>query len=312
MTGTTGVVLMRSGARYRVRTEQGEVSAVLRGRVRWADDDRVVPGDVVDVEIHTDGPAAIAGVHPRRSVLARRAVTGERTGRRAQPIAANVDQVVIVAATRDPEANPRMLDRFFVIAEANGLPSVLVVNKTDLDRTTVAALAERFAATAYQVLPTSVRSGEGLPAFRDLLRGRESVLAGPSGAGKSSLLNAIEPGLGRRVGEISEKWRTGRHTTSAAELLPLAMGGYVVDTPGIREVGTWGIDPDALAACFPEMRPYLDQCRFDDCRHLAEPGCAVREAAAAGRIEGDRLLSYERLYAEISVPSWSSGRRRGT
>jgi len=311
VTRTTGVILMRSGATYRVRTDGGEVTAVLRGRVRRADDDRVVPGDVVDVELHADGPASIAGVHPRRSVLARRAAGTERAPR-AQPIAANVDQVVIVAATRDPEPNARMLDRLLVIAEANGLPGVLVVNKTDLDRTAAEALARRYAAAAYRVLPTSVRSGDGLTAFRDLLRGRESVLAGPSGVGKSSLLNAVEPGLGRRVGEISEKWRTGRHITSAAELLPLAIGGYVVDTPGIREVGTWGLDRDALAACFPEFRPYLDHCRFDDCRHLTEPGCAVRDAAAAGRFDGDRLVSYQRLYAEINVPSWSTGRRRAT
>lgn len=311
MTRTMGVVLVRSGARYRVGTDQGEVTAVLRGRVRRPDDDRVVPGDVVDLELHADGPAAITGVHPRRSVLARRAAGGERV-RRSQPIAANVDQVVLVAAARDPEPSPRMLDRLLVIAEANELPAAVVVNKTDLDRSAVEALARRYAAAAYQVLPTSVRSGEGLVAFRDLLRGRETVLAGASGVGKSSLLNAIEPGLGRRVGEISEKWRTGRHTTSAAELLPLAMGGYVVDTPGIREVGTWGIDADSLAACFPEFRPHLDRCRFDDCRHLTEPGCAVRDAAATGQVDGDRLLSYERLYAEINVPSWSSGRRRAT
>ena len=309
MTPTTGVVLVRSGAKYRVRTSDGEVNAVLRGRVRRADDDRVVPGDIVDLEVHADGPAAISGLHPRRSVLARRAAGGDR---RAQPIAANVDQVVVVAATRDPELSPRMLDRLLVIAEVNGLPGVVVVNKTDLDRAGVEALARRYAAAAYQVLGTSVRSGEGLAAFRDLLRGRESVLAGPSGVGKSSLLNAIEPGLGRRVGEISEKWRTGRHTTSAAELLPLAIGGFVVDTPGIREVGTWGLDADALAACFPEFRPHLDGCRFDDCRHLTEPGCAVRAAAASGRIDADRLASYERLYAEINVPSWSTGRRRAT
>jgi ribosome biogenesis GTPase len=150
----------------------------------------------------------------------------------------------------------------------------------------------------------------GLPALRDLLRGRESVLAGQSGVGKSSLLNALYPGLNLRIGEISEKWGTGRHTTRAALLVPLTGGGYVVDTPGLREVGTWGIDPELLAVCFPEFRRFLDQCRFDDCRHLAEPGCAVRQAAAQHDVEPDRLESYRRLYEEISVPSWSSGRRR--
>jgi ribosome biogenesis GTPase len=303
------VVLVRRGARYRVRTAAGELAAVLRGRVKRADDDRVVPGDVVELDVHADGSAAIAAVRPRRSVLARRAAGGERA-RRAQPIAANVDQVVIVTATRDPDPNPRMLDRLLVIAEANDLPATVVVNKTDLARAPAAALARRYAPAGYRVLPTSAHSGEGLRELRDLLHGRESVLAGPSGAGKSSLLNALEPDLGRRVGAISAKWRTGRHTTTAAELVPLAMGGYVVDTPGLREVGTWGIDPQQLASCFPEFRPYRDRCRFDDCRHRAEPDCAVRAAAADGTIDPDRLTSYVRLYEEINVPAWSSGRRR--
>jgi ribosome biogenesis GTPase len=267
---------------------------------------------VVDLQAHGDGPATVERVHPRRSVLARRRATGGHGARRAQPIAANVDQVVVVAAARDPEPNARMLDRFLVIAEANGLPSVLVINKAELDRATVARLQQRYAHSGYQVLPTSVKLPEGLPALRDLLRGRETVFTGASGVGKSSLLNALEPGLKLRIGAISEKWRTGTHTTRAAELVPLALGGYVVDTPGMREVGAWGIAPDELGACFPEFRPFLDRCRFDNCRHLAEPGCAVREAAGAGLVDPDRLVAYERIYEEISVPSWSSGRRRGS
>lgn len=306
----TGVVLARAGATFRVHTPAGEVSAVLRGRLKLADDDRVVAGDVVELELHGDGPATIERVHPRRGVLARRRATGGGGARRAQPIAANVDQVVVVAAARDPEPNPRMLDRFLVIAEANGLPAALVVNKVELDRAPAEQLQRRYARAGYQVLATSVKAPEGLPALRDLLRGRESVFTGASGVGKSSLLNALEPGLKLRIGAISEKWRTGTHTTRAAELVPLAVGGYVVDTPGMREVSAWGIAPDELGACFPEFRPYLDACRFDNCRHLAEPGCGVRHAAAAGEVEPDRLVSYERIYEEISVPSWSSGRRR--
>jgi GTP-binding protein len=138
---------------------------------------------------------------------------------------------------------------------------------------------------------------------------RVAILGRPN-VGKSSLLNALYPGLDLRIGEISEKWGTGRHTTRAALLVPLAGGGYVVDTPGLREVGTWGLDPELLALCFPEFRRFLDHCRFDDCRHLAEPGCAVREAAAQHVVEPDRLESYQRVYDEINVPSWSSGRRR--
>ena len=314
MTSVTGVVLVRSGNVYRVHTDAGEVTATLRGKLKHKDNDRVVPGDVVELDLRPEEPgaAAITAIRPRRSVLARRAAQGGSGGgaRRSQPVAANVDQVVVVASTADPEPSPRMLDRFLVIAEANGLPAALVVNKVDLDRAAVDPLTRRYGPAAYQVLPTSVRTSEGLPALRDLLRGRHSVFTGASGVGKSSLLNGLEPGLKLRVGAISEKWRTGKHTTTAAELVPISGVGYVVDTPGLREVAAWGIDPDALGACFPEFRPYLDQCRFDNCRHLAEPGCAVR-AAPAGAIDPDRLVSYERIYEEVSEPSWSSGRRRG-
>jgi len=307
VTQTTGVVLARAGGGYRVHTEAGEITATLRGKLKHQDTDRVVPGDVVVLDGTT-----IAEIRPRRSVLARRAAQGSSGAgpRRAQPVAANVDQVVVVAAARDPEPNPRMMDRFLVIAEANGLPSAIVVNKTELDPSVSVTVAQRYRTANYQVLPTSVKANEGLAALRDLLRGRHSVFTGASGAGKSSLLNALEPGLKLRVGAISEKWRTGKHTTTAAELVPIAGVGYVVDTPGLREVGAWGIDPNELGACFPEFRPYLDQCRFDNCRHLAEPGCAVR-GAPAGAIDPDRLLSYERIYEEVSEPSWSSGRRRG-
>jgi len=309
---TTGVVIARTGGTFRVHVDGRELPAVLRGKLKHANDDRVVVGDVVDLVLTSDGPATITGMHERRSALVRRAGTGGSGGaRRAQPIAANVDQVVVVAAVRDPEPNPRQLDRLLVIAEANELPPVVVVNKIELDRAAGAALARRYAPAGYQVLLTSAKAGEGLPALRDLLRGRESVFTGASGVGKSSLLNAIEPGLKLRVGAISEKWRTGKHTTTAAELIPLALGGYMVDTPGLREVGAWNLDPDALGFCFPEFRPYLDQCRFDNCRHLAEPGCAVRAAGQGGRFDPDRLVSYERIYEEVSVPAWVSGKSRG-
>ena len=305
---TTGVVLARTGSTYRVDTARGEVVAVLRGKLKHRDEGRVVAGDVVELEQRAGATARIAAVRPRRSVLARRAA-GERSPRR-QAIAANVDQVLAVAAARDPELNPRLLDRFLVIAEANRLPSVVLLNKVELDRGALERLTARYRPAGYQVLGTSVKQPEGLPALRDLLRGRATVLAGQSGVGKSSLLNALHPGLNLRIGAVSEKWGTGKHTTRAALLVPLASGGYVVDTPGMREVGTWGIDPELLGVCFPEFRRFLDQCRFDNCRHLAEPDCAVRRAATDGAFDPDRLVSYQHLYAEVSVPSWSSVRRR--
>src|SRR5881398_2321655 len=293
---TTGVVLVRTGSAYRVHTDRGEVTAVLRGKLKHRDDDRVVAGDVVELELQADGHATIFAVRPRRSVLARRAA-GERSPR-AQPIAANVDQVVVVASARSPEPSPRMLDRFLVIAAANRIPAVLVLNKIDVDRSALDALQRRY-------------GPEGLVALRDLLRGRESVLAVQSGVGKSSLLNALDPGLNLRIGAISAKWDTGKHTTRAALVVPVATGGYVVDTPGLRELGTWGIDPERLGVYFAEFQPFLDECRFDNCRHLVEPGCGVRQAAERGAFDPDRLVSYQRIYEEVSVPSWSSDRRRG-
>ena len=307
MTVVRGTVLERTGGTYRVRTEAGEVEAVLRGKLKRPDDDKIVAGDVIDVDVQGDGPATIAGRQPRRSVLTRREVGA----RRAQPIAANADQVIAVLAAKDPEPNVRMLDRLLVIAEANSLPPVVVVNKADLAPEAVAAVERRYGPAAYQVIPTSAKSGLGLPVLLDLLRDRVSILTGQSGVGKSTLLNAIQPGLNLRTGEISAHWGTGKHTTVAAVLMPLAVGGYVVDTPGLREAGTWGIEPDSLDRCFPEFRPFLDKCRFDNCRHLLEPGCAVRAAAAAGGFDPDRLESYARIHEEVSVPSWSSGRRRG-
>ena len=313
---TTGVVLERTGGTLRLHTPGGEITAALRGKLKHRDDDRVVAGDVVEFELRGDGTGAISAVYPRRSVLVRRAA-GERSPR-SQPIAANVDQVIVVAAARDPEPNPRMLDRVLVIAEANRLPAVVVLNKIELDQGVHAQLVARYGPAGYQVLATSVKRPHGLAALRDLLRGRASVLTGPSGAGKSSLVNALQPGLKLRIGATNEKRGTGRHTTRAAVLVALgglgagggAGAGYVVDTPGLREVGTWGIEPALLGALFPEFRRVLDQCRFDNCRHLDEPGCAVRDAAASGAIDPDRLASYRRIFAEVRVPSWSIGRRR--
>jgi len=288
-----GTVLERDGAAYRVATAEGQVRAVLRGKAK-RDTGRVVVGDRVQLDPDEGGGLyGIVGLEPRVTLLERRVPEGRGT----RPIAANIDQVLVVTATVDPAPIPQLIDRLLVVAEANGIPAGVVVNKVDLDPG--AALQERCRRAGYPVYPTSVRSTEGLGALRDALAGRVSVVTGPSGAGKSSLLNAIQPGLQLRTGETSAKVRRGRHTTVSAVMLPLEGGGYLVDTPGFSEVGLWGVDPGELDDCFPEFRPYLAQCRYADCRHRSEPGCLVRQALERGEIDPSRYDSYVTLFDEL-------------
>lgn len=290
-----GVVLERDGAQIRVATTEGEVRAVVRGKAKRGTD-KVIVGDRVRLEAEAQGElVGIEGIEPRRSLLERRIPLGRGT----RPVVANIDRVVVMTAAARPDPIPSLIDRLLVIAAANELVACLVINKIDLDPGS--ALAERYLGAGYEVIRTCVKSGEGLEAVRAMLAGRESVITGPSGAGKSSLLNALEPGLTLRTGVVSEKIGRGKQTTVGAVMIPFAAGGFLVDTPGFSEVGLWGIVPRELAACFPEFRPLLDQCRFADCSHTHEPGCAIQGAADAGAVHPDRVASYRTLLAELQA-----------
>jgi len=286
-----------------VRDEAGaDHEASLRGRLKLPKNSalKLAVGD--DVMISRDlagGHWAISEILPRRSQLARRAPSGA-FGERI--IAANVDQVVLVFAAAKPEPHLRMMDRFLVIAEANELEARIVINKVELVGN--GAAQETFApyaAAGYPLHFTSVKQHIGLRDLHDQLVGRTSVLTGPSGVGKSSLMNSMYPGLNLRVGEISESVNKGRHTTVGALLHPLPDGGYVVDTPGLREVGMWELSPDDLAHCFREFRPYAGECRFTDCSHRSEPGCAVIAAVEAGAVTRERYESYLALRDEMEA-----------
>jgi ribosome biogenesis GTPase / thiamine phosphate phosphatase len=315
-----GTVLSGTGGVWRILTSAGEtLEASMRGRLKKSDSGKRADGSlrrdtvraaaevvklavgdevVLEPEERGAGGWAIAEILPRRSRLARRE-PGGRYGERV--VAANVDQVLIVFAAARPEPHPRMLDRFLVIAEGNGLAARIVINKVDLVGGADAALA-RFAdyeRAGYPLHATSVAGRTGLEALHGVLAGRTSALSGPSGVGKSSLMNALFPGLDLRVGEVSESVNKGRHTTVGALLHPLPGGGFVVDTPGLREVGLWGLPSRELDRCFPEFRPFIPECRFADCAHTAEPGCAVRAAVDAGEVSAARHESYVMLRAEI-------------
>jgi ribosome biogenesis GTPase len=240
---------------------------------------------------------AIDAIHPRSTQLSRRNPSGAR-GERV--VVANLDQVLVVFASARPEPHARMLDRFLVIAEANGIAARVVVNKIELTSEPAARahFSEQLAA-GYPFHFTSVVTGVGLDALRAQVEGRSSALTGPSGVGKSSLMNRLFPGLDLRTGEISESVNKGRHTTVGAVLHPLPGGGFLADTPGLREVGLWSIDVGDLPACFPEFRPLLSGCRFADCTHLVEPGCQIRDALAAGAIGRGRYESFQKLREEL-------------
>lgn len=294
------MVLSGTGGVWQVRTDDGDMHDVsLRGRLKRGEDSlKLAVGDRVTIARDArDAAWAITEIEPRRSALRRREPAG-RVGERI--VVANLDQVVVVFAAANPEPHERMLDRFLVIAEANDLTARVVINKVELvSESAVRARFADYVAAGYPLHLTSAKLGLGMDELHAALDGKVSALAGPSGVGKSSLMNTLYPGLDLRVGEISESVNKGRHTTVGAVLHPLPRGGYVADTPGLREVGVWGLSAGALDECFPEFRVYMGECRFADCVHEAEPDCAVRAGVASGAISAARYDSYRRLRDEL-------------
>ena len=274
------------------------VTCQLRGRLKQGrrESDLAAIGDAVKYTILPDGSGSIEEILPRKSEIVR--LDPRPQGEYRQILLANPDQAVFVFACANPEPRLRMLDRFLVIAEKQNVPAVIVANKVDVIGLEKAQ--EKFGfypELGYRVIYTSAKQNLGVDELHDTLKGKLSALAGPSGVGKSSLMNAIQPGLGIAVGEISASMNKGKHTTNFRQLHPLIDGGWVADAPGWKSLALWDTEPEEIDAYFPELRDRVPECQFSDCSHTHEPGCAVLKAVKSGQVRQERYDSYLRLKA---------------
>ena len=288
-----GVVIENHGAIFDVDVDGRMVRCFLRGRLKKDKRTKVgliAAGDRVKVRLLEYGRGVVEEVLPRESDVSRAAAGSIPL---EQTLAANVDQAVIVFAAAEPAADLFMLDRFLVMMLAARLNRIICINKCDLAEAQM--LRARFAVyegIGHRVLFTSAIRGDGLAALRDAMKDRRSVICGPSGVGKSSLLNAIAPGVALRIGEVGAVTHKGRHTTSSVALVPLPFGGWVADTPGLRQAGFWQVSIGHVIEAFTDLHPYLGRCEFSNCTHRRQKGCALEAAARAGRIDPRRLRSF--------------------
>ena len=284
---TAQVIKMYNGFYYlQVAGQEELLSCRLRGRIK-RNKGAVVTGDYVEYQMLEDGTGVIESCLPRRTLLKR-------------PAVANIDQVLITFAARQPDLNQLLLNRFLVLAEWSGIPEIVIcINKCDLLEEKADFLQD-YVQAGYKLLMVSAQGGQGIQELKNLLAGRVTVFAGPSGVGKSSLLNAVDSNLELATGKISDKIKRGKHTTRAACLLPLPEGGTVVDTPGFSAAELENIDKAQLAHYFPEFRPYIEKCYYNTCTHSHEPDCAVKEAVAAGAICQARYEAYLNILQTIN------------
>lgn len=282
-----GLIIKALGGFYYVRCAEGTIACRARGRFRL-DGTSPLVGDRVELDLTGPDSGYITKMLPRRNFFIR-------------PAAANLDYLVIMCANVNPVTAPFLVDRVAVIAQHAGVGVIVCVNKCDLDPGD--GLYDIYSRSGFKVLRTSAQTGQGVPELTELLRGRVSAFTGNSGVGKSSLLNAIDPRFNAPVGEVSDKLGRGRHTTRHVELFDLGGGTYIADTPGFASFDLTQMSPikkEELQYDFPDFAPYLGHCRFDDCAHLREPGCAVLEAVREGKIHPSRHESYVKLYDIVS------------
>ena len=297
----SGTVIKSTGSWYEVLSEGSRLQCRIRGKLRLKgvrSTNPVVVGDVVTVEADEQGGYVISAIEPRRNYIIRRA---SNLSKESHIIASNVDQALLVVTLFSPQTAMEFVDRFLVTCEAYKVPVTILLAKIDLARQHPEAVEEFhsiYESAGYRIVEVSATEGEGVDQVRELLRGKTTLLSGNSGVGKSTLVAAVEPGLDIKTGEISQSHHKGKHTTTFSTMYPLAEGGYIIDTPGIKGFGLIDIDDAELAHYFPEMMRFLPDCRFYNCSHTHEPGCAVVEAVKRGEIAYPRYESYLKIMDE--------------
>ena len=296
-----GLVLKSTGSWYEVLADGVRYKCRIRGKLRLKgvrSTNPVVVGDWVRFESDEQGGYVISAIEPRRNYIIRRA---SNLSKESHIIASNIDQALLVVTLFSPETAMEFVDRFLVTCEAYKVPVTILLAKIDLARQHPEAVEEFYSIyekAGYRIIEISATEGEGVDEVRELLHGKTTLLSGNSGVGKSTLVAAVEPGLDIKTGEISQSHHKGKHTTTFSTMYPLAEGGYIIDTPGIKGFGLIDIDDAELAHYFPEMMRYLPDCRFYNCSHTHEPGCAVVEAVKRGEIAYPRYESYLKIMDE--------------
>lgn len=296
-----GLVLKSTGSWYEVLADGVRYQCRIRGKLRLKgvrSTNPVVVGDWVRFGSDEQGGYVISAIEPRRNYIIRRA---SNLSKESHIIASNIDQALLVVTLFSPETAMEFVDRFLVTCEAYKVPVTILLAKIDLARQHPEAVEEFYSIyekAGYRIIEISATEGEGIETVRELLHGKTTLLSGNSGVGKSTLVAAVEPGLDIKTGEISQSHHKGKHTTTFSTMYPLAEGGYIIDTPGIKGFGLIDIDDAELAHYFPEMMRYLPDCRFYNCSHTHEPGCAVVEAVKRGEIAYPRYESYLKIMDE--------------
>lgn len=292
-----GRIIQSTGKWYKVTTDEGDtIDCMLPGKFRLEEKEVTNPvavGDFVQIESNEDGTAMIREIMDRENYIPRQATHGRRG---EQILVANIDRAWVVQSIKQPKLNLGFTDRFLVTCEAYEIPAGIIINKMDLANNKAKRFIEEITGLyknlGYEVVATSIHDKESINRVTQHVTGKTSVFIGPSGAGKTSLLNAIDPELELKVGEISSYSQKGKHTTTFARLVPLAAGGTLVDTPGIREFGIVNIEKSELSLFFPEMAEPRQYCKFYNCTHYHEPNCGVVQAYEEGNIDPGRYESY--------------------